>query len=194
MHDTPLRRSRTGLIAVARSLAVAALLSVAAARGAAAQSSMTAACVGGPSIGCNQINFTLTAMGALPATVDFFRIAITGGDFRFNAALPGQAGSATDQFGDFFFIPAVSAGGIVLSGTFPDFPASLNPFLMLIGQVQPNTRTNTSSLAFTYEAGANGRVTFSGAVTATPEPASLVLLATGLLAIGGMAVRRRRVA
>lgn len=179
------------MIGAARSLAVAALLLIPAARAAEAQSSMTAACVGGPSIGCNQINFTLTALGSAPATVDFFRIAITGGDFRFTAA---QAGSARDEFGDFFFIPAVSAGGTVLSGTFPDFPASLNPFLMLIGQVQPNTHTNTSSLAFTYQAGANGQVMFSGAVTAAPEPASLVLLATGLLAIGGMAARRRRIA
>ena len=192
MHDTTLRRSRTGVVAAARSLAVAALLSVAAARGAEAQSSMTAACVGGPSIGCNQINFTLTTLGSVPATVDFFRIAITGGDFRFTAAQPG---TATDDLGPNFFVPTVSGGGTVLAGVFvPGFGAVLNPWLVILGQVQPNTRTNTSSLAFTYEAGADGRVMFSGAVTPTPEPASLVLLATGLLAIGGMAVRRRRIA
>jgi hypothetical protein len=183
------RRGTRTLAATLRSIAAGAVLTAAVAHGASAQSSMTAQCVGG-SIGCDQINFTLTAMGGLPATVDFFRIAITGGDFRFTSAQPG---TATDDLGDNFFVPAVSSGGMVLMGTFdPGFEAVLNPFLRILAQVQPNTHIDAASLSYTYQAGVDGQVVFEGAVTAAPEPASLVLFGTGLLVLGGMGVRRRR--
>jgi hypothetical protein len=159
-------------------------------RDASAQLFAAAKCVG-DSVRCNQITFTFkTPFGRPPFTVDFFRIAITGGDFRF---APAQPGTAKYGLGDTVFVPTVSSGGTVLSGTFE--PAlevlALNPFLQILAQLEPNTHGDSGPLSWSYQASVNGQTIFEGVVMAAPEPGSLVLLGTGLIAVAGIGVRRR---
>lgn len=179
-------------MAKGRSLLGGLAIALVAAQSSAAQgpSSMTAACVGGP-IGCHEVDFTLTQTTGAPVTLDFFRIAITGQGWLFS---PAQSGQAIDGVGLNFFNSVISSGGTVLTGTFVPFEAYAVPFLQVRAQFLPNEQTEASSLFYEYEAGWNGQVAFAGAVTAAPEPSTFVLLAGGLVIIGGVAARRRRVA
>jgi hypothetical protein len=159
-----------------------------------AQSTMTSACVGG-SAGCNQVDFTFALPAGSSTTFDFFRLTITGGTWRFTSAQPG---SVADAVGFTFFTPAVTGSGTVLTGHFdPGFEPLADPFVQLRAQFVPNSNTNTSSLAYSYEVGTGGQTVYRGigvAVTATPEPSGLLLLASGLMGVGGAVVRRKRAA
>jgi len=73
----------------------------------------------------------------------------------------------------------VSGSGFALGGTFE----MANGAQLTATHTSPFTITTVKQL---------GATTFSAQVTATPEPASVALLATGLVAIGGVAVRRRK--
>lgn len=71
-----------------------------------------------------------------------------------------------------------------------------NPFLVALGSTSFNTGINTldfqlETLNTVYD-GLYLDATVTGQLSTVPEPASMVLVATGLLAIAGAAARRRR--
>ena len=74
-------------------------------------------------------------------------------------------------------------------------PNSLQVFVNNVMQLNINGSFNDGSMAFYNFSQAD--VTYSAftveQVTITPEPASVALMATGLLAIGGLVSRRKRV-
>jgi hypothetical protein len=155
-------------------------------------STMTSQCVGG-FIGCSQVNFTFAVPAGSSTELDFFRLTITGGTWRFTTS---QAGSTFDAFGTNLFTSAVTGAGTVLTGTFALAPAEVDPFVRVLAQFQPNGNTNTSSLFYSYEAGSGGQTVYRGigvaAVTATPEPSAMLLVASGLMGLGGVVSRRGR--
>lgn len=181
--------------------AVAAAIAVPAARANAQYTTDTRfACVGG-TIGCSQIDFFVDFVGLTgPTTIDAFTVALQNSDYKF--ASPGIT-EAEDALGFNFYDPIVSADGSSLMGTF-DFGAYLEPSITSTLRVRsemlavPPSTTDASDMGFTYALDAGGRTIASGdytpapPVTATPEPASLILLATGLAALGGIACRRKR--
>lgn len=181
---------------LSRILAGAALALAASAAPAAAAplpSTVDASCVGG-ALGCSQVDFFFTpASGS--ATLDFFQIFLGGGAWTFSA---DQSGEAEDAWGPNVFSAFVAPGGQSLLASFDLFAAEVAPQLRLRAQFLDSGLDDTKSLAFRYEAGQGGDVLYSGQVgvapTVTPEPASLVLMGSGLLGMMGVVVRRRRVA
>jgi hypothetical protein len=187
----PAARLQARLLCRAAAAGALALALLTPASAKAQASTMTSQCVSG--IGCTQVNFTFAVPAGSSTELDFFRLTITGGTWRFTTSQPG---SAVDAFGTNLFTSAVTGAGTVLTGTFAEFPADVDPFVQVLAQFQPNGNTNTSSLLYTYEAGSGGQTVYRGvgvaAVTATPEPSAMLLVASGLMGLGGVASRRVR--
>jgi hypothetical protein len=157
-----------------------------------------ASCVGG-AIGCTQMDFFIEFLNLLaPTEINAFGVFLSNPAYLF--ATPGTT-EAEDALGFNFYTPVVSNGGLTLSGDFV-FAAFLDPAISSTIRVRaemaaiPPTITDASDVAYAYTATQNGTRVASGRydpapVTATPEPATLTTLGTGLAAIGGWARRRK---
>jgi hypothetical protein len=123
-------------------------------------SHVSAQCVGG-ALGCGEVDFRLTVGAGAPATLDFFRLRLLGGDSW--AFAEGQAGEAEDALGPNFFAPDVTGAGLGLEGAFaPGFEALLDPTLRVRASMDAPPVGDASSLQYLWLAGANGRPTLAG--------------------------------
>jgi hypothetical protein len=86
------------------------------------------------------------------------------------------------------FIAAVSGGSSddLVNNNTPNDPAT--PFTPTL----PGTTGGTNGAINPTTGGSSGTVSSSDAVTVTPEPASMALLASGLAGMGGFQLRRHR--
>jgi hypothetical protein len=160
-------------------------------------SSMTSTCVGGV-IGCEQMDFFLvfTRDVTTPAPwLNFFTITLNRPGWLFSDP---NIGEAEDGIGFSFFNPVISNGGLTLSGFFdPGFEVLADPQIRVRTQLSAFEPTN-SELGFSYVVGLDRQVIGTGefvpipppSPTVTPEPATMILLGSGLAGIA--AVRRRR--
>jgi len=179
-----------------RATALAALLTVIPVT-AHAQTSMTVACDAG--VGCSTLQFNLFSTTAL--SLDNLRLNLSGGVWRFIPA--GGPGSyiASDSYGAFGGFTDINAGG---TSAFMDFTGGVAfPFELLAGATGffqlEGLPANTDDLVVEYVGGIvgggeiNGRFVFGGGgnPNVIPEPATVVLLASGMLALGIVARRRR---
>ncbi len=153
-------------------------------------SSLTFHCVGG-AIGCQQVDFFLDLLPASEtAWLDFLRITIAPSSiWRF--ADP-NIGEAEDAGGLNFVDPVVGPMGRELVAHFP-FGAELGPRLRLRAEFA-RWDDGGAGLDFTYAGGSAASPTLvSGSAAATvPEPATLLLVASGLAGVARIARRARR--
>lgn len=169
--------------------AVLALALAVAPASARAQTTMTVDCV--VSVGCGQLQFNLTTTN--PLDLNNLQLTITGGTWRFTPAGGPGTFSGSDDLGPLGGFSTIDGTG---SQLFIDFLAGGFPMSLgagSTGYVQVEGTGDPADLIFSYsgnDGDITGRAVFGGgSPVLTPEPASLVLMATGLAAV---ALRRRR--
>ena len=178
-----------------RAVVAALALTAAGALPAAAQTITVAYDPGsGPGTGFGQARFTITA-GSSALFVNTLTFTAQPGGATFT---PGSGGvalfTAQDALGPFGGFATVAPGG---GSLFVDFVTQIGgPFTLDAngtGFVTLDVNADAGPLAFTF-AGTTSAGAISGTVgsmSAVPEPATVVLLATGLGAVGLVARRRR---
>ncbi len=181
-------------------LAAAALaLGAAAPRQASAQ--FTVACA--PGVGCTQLRFTYTASG--PVQVNSLSISLFNTPFTLVSGFAPGIGTytAVDAIGAFGGFSAIDATGKQIDIDFAGgagFPFELTAagesgYVQLEGTFNTPTLPDglVANITLTPPNGApiTGTATLGPAVSSVPEPATVLLMATGLGVVGIIARRRR---
>jgi hypothetical protein len=142
-------------------------------------------------------------LGPLGTSNSLFSIAVAGGTERGAVSSRKQSDDTDDDkkggvpvyaiaggaaVGLGIFIAAVSGGSSddLVNNNTPNDPAT--PFTPTL----PGTTGGTNGAINPTTGGSSGTVSSSDAVTVTPEPASMALLASGLAGMGGFQLRRHR--
>lgn len=191
------RRMRSAL------LAAMAALTLGGARQAAAQTLSAAYAPGcGPGTVCDLVRFALSASGS-PFALNTLTITLAS-PHGFVAAGGTGIYTAEDEIGAFGGFTTVSTGGSRLFINFLDTGDPENPGLPFTigafgsGYVEVDATATSGPLvpfAFNYMGELEGGGTITGSVGVTsvvPEPATVILLSSGMLCLWGSYMRRRR--
>lgn len=148
----------------------------------------SAACVTG--IGCSQVDFFVDLLEGTPADIDYFWIQLTAPGWTFSS--PFWGGEVEDANGFPFFVPGIVEPDYIY-GDFLFGNAVLDPSLRFRAEMDDHG-ASIQGMTFECEGGANGQVVFrcgDGMSSVAPEPATMVLLGTGLLGLFAAGRRRR---